>query len=88
MPHGLGKQIHHPKGGDAILRHTEADADALVRMLYDIAEDAEAPAASRLSAIKEILDRTVGKGTLLIPDENASEQPFRVEIEVVDSDCS
>ena len=36
--------------------------DRLIRMLYDIADDAEAPANSRLSAIKEILDRTVGKG--------------------------
>ena len=35
--------------------------DRLIRMLYDIADDAEAPANSRLSAIKEILDRTVGK---------------------------
>ena len=31
-------------------------------MLYEIAGDADAPANSRLSAIKEILDRTVGKG--------------------------
>ena len=29
--------------------------DRLIRMLYDIADDAEAPANSRLSAIKEIL---------------------------------
>ena len=39
--------------------------DRLIRMLYDIADDAEAPANSRLSAIKEILDRTVGKGVML-----------------------
>lgn len=70
-----------PKGGDAILRNTEGDAGALVRMLYDIAEDADAPAASRLSAIKEILDRTVGKGALLTddPDGTGGEIVFRME---------
>ncbi len=31
-------------------------------MLYDIADDAGSARNSRLSAIKEILDRTVGKG--------------------------
>ena len=46
-------------------------------MLYEIAGDADAPASSRLSAIKEILDRTVGKGAML----NAGEpQPEPVEI--------
>lgn len=51
--------------------------DRLIRMLYDIADDAEAPANSRLSAIKEILDRTVGKGAMLEGEEKA---PGPVEI--------
>ncbi len=49
----------------------------LIRMLYEIADDAEAPANSRLSAIKEILDRTVGKGTML---DGADEGPEQIEI--------
>lgn len=66
---------------DAILQPLAPDADALVRMLYDIAEDAEAPAASRLSAIKEILDRTLGKGAMLTgqPSETSGEIIFRLE---------
>lgn len=58
------------------------DPGALVAMLYDIAGDAEAPASSRLSAIKEILDRTVGKGAMLAGDEpeaEAVEIVFRIE---------
>lgn len=54
----------------------------LVRMLYEIAGDADAPANSRLSAIKEILDRTVGKGARLTDEEEAPETVeivFRVE---------
>ena len=47
--------------------------DRLIRMLYDIADDAEAPANSRLSAIKEILDRTVGKGVM--PGRRADRGP-------------
>ena len=43
----------------------KSNPDELIRMLYDIADDVEAPANSRLSAIKEILDRTVGKGVML-----------------------
>ncbi len=39
--------------------------EELIRMLYDIADEAEAPANSRLPAIKEGLDPTVGKGMLL-----------------------
>lgn len=56
-------------------------ADTLVRLLYGIAEDIEAPPASRLSAIKEILDRTVGKNTVLsgTEQEEAVEIVFRVE---------
>ena len=49
--------------------------DRLIRMLYDIADDAEAPANSRLSAIKEILDRTVGKGVML--GSSCCEEPCR-----------
>lgn len=51
--------------------------DDLIRILYDIADDAEAPANSRLSAIKEILDRTVGKGAMLGGEE---QEPAPVEI--------
>lgn len=51
--------------------------DDLIRILYDIADDADAPANSRLSAIKEILDRTVGKGAMLGGEE---EEPAPVEI--------
>ena len=54
----------------------------LIRMLYDIADDAEAPANSRLTAIKEILDRTVGKGMLLSGEENAPE-PVEIVFRVV-----
>ena len=48
--------------------------DRLIRMLYDIADDAEAPANSRLSAIKEILDRTVGKGVMLGGEQTVARQ--------------
>ena len=51
--------------------------DRLIRMLYDIADDAEAPANSRLSAIKEILDRTVGKGVML-GGEQTEVQPMEI----------
>ncbi len=51
--------------------------DDLIRILYDIADDADAPANSRLSAIKEILDRTVGKGAMLGGEE---QEPAPVEI--------
>lgn len=51
--------------------------DDLIRILYDIADDADAPANSRLSAIKEILDRTVGKGAMLGGEE---EEPAPVAI--------
>ena len=51
--------------------------DRLIRMLYDIADDAEAPANSRLSAIKEILDRTVGKGVML-GGEQTEVQPVEI----------
>lgn len=51
-------------------------------MLYEIAGDADAAASSRLSAIKEILDRTIGKGAMLCgPDreEDKVEIVFRIE---------
>ena len=54
--------------------------DRLIRMLYDIADDAEAPANSRLSAIKEILDRTVGKGVML----GGEVQPVEIVFRIVD----
>lgn len=57
--------------------------DQLIRMLYDIADDAEAPANSRLSAIKEILDRTVGKGVML-GDEQTEAQPVEIVFRIVD----
>ena len=57
--------------------------DLLIRMLYDIADDAEAPANSRLSAIKEILDRTVGKGVML-GGEQTEAQPVEIVFRIVD----
>lgn len=55
----------------------------LIRMLYDIADDAEAPPNSRLTAIKEILDRTVGKGAML---ENAkASEPVEIIFKIVDA---
>ncbi len=57
------------------------DPGELIRMLYEIAGDADAPANSRLSAIKEILDRTVGKGAMLSGADEAPEPPeivFRI----------
>lgn len=57
--------------------------DRLIRMLYDIADDAEAPANSRLSAIKEILDRTVGKG-MMLGDEQTEAQPVEIVFRIVD----
>lgn len=49
----------------------------LIRILYEIAVDAETPPNSRLTAIKEILDRTVGKGAML---ENEAQNAKPVEI--------
>lgn len=57
--------------------------DQLIRMLYDIADDAEAPANSRLSAIKEILDRTVSKGVML-GGEQTEAQPVEIVFRIVD----
>ena len=57
--------------------------DRLIRMLYDIADDVEAPANSRLSAIKEILDRTVGKGVML-GGEQTETQPVEIVFRIVD----
>ena len=57
--------------------------DRLIRMLYDIADDAEAPANSRLSAIKEILDRTVGKGVMLDGGEKET-PPVEIVFRIVD----
>ena len=56
----------------------------LIRMLYEIADDAEAPANSRLTAIKEILDRTVGKGAMLDGAEQAPE-PVEIVFKIVDA---
>ncbi|MGO5094317.1 hypothetical protein ACTQ34_00625 [Agathobaculum sp. LCP25S3_E8] len=52
-------------------------------MLYEIAGDADAPANSRLSAIKEILDRTVGKGAMLM-DEEQEAAPIEIVFRIVD----
>ena len=71
-----------PKGGDAIVRKKN-HPDELIRMLYEIADDAEAPANSRLSAIKEILDRTVGKGVML-GGEQTEVQPVEIVFRIVD----
>ena len=51
------------------------------RLLYEIAGDADAPANSRLSAIKEILDRAVGKGAML---DGAEHETAPVENRVPD----
>lgn len=64
------------------MRSTD-DPGALVEMLYEIAGDAEAPANSRLSAIKEILDRTVGKGVML-GGEDQSPQPVEIVFRIVE----
>ena len=60
--------------------------DRLIRMLYDIADDAEAPANSRLSAIKEILDRTVGKGVML--EEAKDRAPVEIVFRIADEDTN
>lgn len=60
----------------------KSDPDELIRMLYEIADDSEAPANSRLSAIKEILDRTVGKGVMLGAEQNKA--PIEIVFRVVD----
>lgn len=60
----------------------KSDPDELIRMLYEIADDSEAPANSRLSAIKEILDRTVGKGVML--GEEQEKAPIEIVFRVVD----
>ena len=70
------------KGGVAMCSEIERP-DRLIRMLYDIADDAEAPANSRLSAIKEILDRTVGKGVML-GGEQTEVQPVEIVFRIVD----
>ncbi|HIX89842.1 MAG TPA: hypothetical protein H9845_02965 [Candidatus Agathobaculum pullicola] len=59
------------------------DPGRLVEILYEIAGDADAPANSRLSAIKEILDRTVGKGAMLV-DEEQGPAPIEIVFRVVD----
>lgn len=59
------------------------DPGRLVEMLYEIAGDADAPANSRLSAIKEILDRTVGKGAMLVGAEQEA-APVEIVLRIVD----
>ena len=53
-------------------------------MLYEIAGDADAPANSRLSASKELLDRTVGKGVMLDGEDKAPE-PVEIVFRIVDA---
>ena len=60
------------------------DPGRLVEMLYEIAGDADAPANSRLSAIKEILDRTVGKGAMLDGAEHET-APVEIVFRIVDA---
>ena len=57
----------------------KSDPDELIRMLYEIADDSEAPTNSRL---KEILDRTVGKGVML--GEEQDKAPIEIVFRVVD----
>ena len=59
------------------------DPGRLVGVLYEIAGDADAPANSRLSAIKEILDRTVGKGAMLVGEEQEA-APIEIVFRIVD----
>lgn len=81
---GMGRQANlFPKGADAIVPRKK-QPDDLIRMLYDIADDAEVPANSRLSAIKEILDRTVGKGTML-GGEAQNPEPVEIVFRIVDA---
>ena len=58
--------------------------EELIRMLYEIADDAEAPSSSRLTAIKEILDRTVGKGAMLEGEEKP-DGPVEIVFRIVDA---
>ena len=74
-----------PKGGDAIVRKKNRP-DELIRMLYEIADDAEAPANSRLTAIREILDRTVGKGVML--EEAQDRAPVEIVFRIADEDTN
>ena len=64
----------------------KSNPDELIRMLYDIAYDSEAPANSRLSAIKEILDRTVGKGVML--EEAQDRAPVEIVFRIADEDTN
>jgi hypothetical protein len=64
----------------------KSNPDELIRMLYDIADDVEAPANSRLSAIKEILDRTVGKGVML--EEAQDRAPVEIVFRIADEDTN
>ena len=64
----------------------KSNPDELIRMLYDIADDAEAPANSRLSAIKDILDRTVGKGVML--EEAQDRAPVEIVFRIADEDTN
>ena len=64
----------------------KSNPDELIRMLYEIADDAEAPANSRLSAIKEILDRTVGKGVML--EEAQDRAPVEIVFRIADEDTN
>ena len=64
----------------------KSDPDELIRMLYEIADDSEAPANSRLSAIKEILDRTVGKGVML--EEAQDRAPVEIVFRIADEDTN
>ena len=62
---------------------SEAQPDELIRMLYSIAGDLDAPPNSRLSAIKEILDRTIGKGVMLDGGEKEI-PPVEIVFRIVD----
>ena len=73
------------QGGEAIVQR-KSNPDELIRMLYDIADDVEAPANSRLSAIKEILDRTVGKGVML--EEAQDRAPVEIVFRIADEDTN
>ena len=61
----------------------KSDPDELIRMLYETRTTRRLPANSRLSAIKEILDRTVGKGVML-GGEQTEAQPVEIVFRIVD----
>ena len=57
--------------------------DRLIRMLYDIADDAEAPANSRLSA-NQGNSRPDGRQGVMLGGEQTEVQPVEIVFRIVD----